>query len=86
MGETLSTVAVAVAVAMSSGSLSGFTACSPSEGSDTSVQGEALRADTPVLRAGRGGLVLGGVCWLVGVSLEVTAVPLVAVTFLSLWT
>lgn len=77
---------MAVAVARGSGSLSVFTACSPSKGSDILVQGEALRADTLVPGAGRGGLVLGGVCWLVGVSVEATAVPLVAIIFLSLWT
>lgn len=52
--------------------------CSPSEGGVVSVLGELLRADTPAFWDPRGGLVLGSVCWLVGVSCEVRAVPLVA--------
>lgn len=94
MEETLP--GVAVALARSSGSLSMFTVCSPSEGCVVSVLGEVLRADLLVLWARRGGLVCGSVCWLVGVRLEATAVPLVAahsrrqsmtaLKYLSLWT
>ena len=43
-----------------------------------SVPEEVLRADTPALWAPRGGLVLGSVCWLVGVSCEVRADAVVA--------
>lgn len=67
-------VAVAVALAWSSGSLSVLTACSPSAGV-VSVQGEVLGAGALVLWVPCRRLVLRCVCWPVGVSFEVTAVP-----------
>lgn len=84
VGEAMSRVAVALAVALGaallggSGSMFVFKACSSSEGGVVSVPEEVLRADTPGLWAPRGGLVLGSVCWLLGVSCEVRADALVA--------
>ena len=80
----MSRVAVALAVALGvallggSGSMFVFKARSSSEGGVVSVPEEVLRADTPGLWAPRGGLILGSVCWLVGVSCEVRADALVA--------
>ena len=84
MGEAVSRVAVVLAMALvvallrSSGSMSVFKVCSSSEGGVVSVPEEVLRVDTPGLWAPCRGLVLGSVCWLVGMSCEVRADALVA--------
>lgn len=77
VGEALP--CVAVTLVRSWASLSVFLVCSPSAGGVVSVHGEVLRADALVLWTPRRGLVLGSICWLVGVSFEVMAVLLVAV-------
>lgn len=72
-------MAMAVALAWSLESLLVLMACSPSAGGVVSVQGEVPGAGSLMLWALCRGLVLGSVCWLVGVSFEVTPVPLGAV-------
>lgn len=83
VGEAMSRVAVALAVALGvallggSGSMFVFKARSSSEGGVVSVPEEVLRADTQASGL-HGGPILGSVCWLVGVSCEVRADALVA--------
>lgn len=70
---------VVVVPARSSGGPSAPTVCLPlAERPVGSVHGEAVGTGTPVLRAWPGPSVLGGGGWLVAMSFEVTAVPLVA--------